>query len=101
MKSFNVIWWDFNKKSPEPYNIIPYLIRCYNKINRNKPKTLEELKKFIKNESMYQWWGRCEYEIIIHRWPPKEGEYKKIDIHEQIMMNIDIIAEILYSILHG
>lgn len=95
MKSFNVIWWDFNKKEPEPYDIIPYLVDSYNKTSK-KPKTFEEFKEFIKAKSMFQWWSRCEYEITIQRWPPiKDDEGKKWDIHEQVMMNIDTITEIL------
>ncbi len=93
MKEFNVIWWDFNKKEPEEYDIIPYLVDCYNEA-KNKPKTFEEFKEFIKSNSMYQWWARCEYEIIIKRWPPNK-EAKKWDIYRQILMNIDVITEIL------
>ena len=101
MKSFNVIWWDFNKKEPEPYDIIPYLVDCYeNKTKR--PKTFEEFKKFIEHESAYMWWSRCEYEILIQKWPPfKEDESKKWDIHMQVMMNIDIIAQILMEEVYG
>ncbi len=93
MKSFNVIWWDFNKKEPEPYDVIPYLVDCYNK-SKDKPKFFDEFKKFIEKESMYTWWSRCQYEIIIKKWPPTE-EAKKWDIHKQVMMNIDIITGIL------
>jgi len=93
MKSFNVIWWDFNKKDPEPYDIIPALIDRYNQ-EKHKPQTFEGFRDFIIHYSRYQWWSRCQYEIIIKRWPPTE-ESRKWDIHQQIMMNIDIITEIL------
>ena len=120
-KSFNVIIYDFNSKEFEPYDIIPYLINRYNK-KSNKPKAFDEFKEFIKNESMYQWWSRCEYEIILGPWPyttsPSEDyhkrgendveawkehwkkhlkECKKIDVHDQVMMNLDIITEIFMS----
>ncbi len=95
MKSFNVIWWDFNKKEPEPYDVIPDLVDKYKKA-KIKPKTFDEFKDFIIKESMYKWWSRCEYEIVIQRWPPmkKEEDYK-CDIYNQIMMNIDIIVDIV------
>lgn len=93
MKSFNVIWENFNARKFEPYNIMPYFINKYIKAE-NKPKTFDEFKKFIESESMYMFWGRCEYEIIISDWPPS-GKEEKWDIHRQIMMNIDIITEIL------
>lgn len=120
-KSFNVIIHDFNSGKFEPYDIIPHLINCYNK-KSNKPKTFDEFKEFIKNESLYQWWARCEYEIILGPWPyttsPSEDyrkrgendieawkehwkkhlkECKKIDVHNQVMMNLDIITEIFMS----
>ncbi len=100
MKSFNVILWDFNSSEPEPYDVIPYLVGEYKK-SRNKPKTFEEFRNFIKKESMYQWWSRCEYEIIIQRWPPsKKEEGSKWDVYKQVMMNIDIITKILMEELN-
>lgn len=93
MKSFNVIWWDFNNPEPEPYDIMPYLIRCY-KESGNVPKTFDEFKKFIEDNSRYKYWARCQYEIIVSNWP-SQNKHKKWDIHMQIMMNIDRIAETL------
>lgn len=93
MKKFNVIIEDVNSGDFVPYNVIPYLKRCYLE-EKKKPVILEEFKTFIEKNSMYQWWSRCEYEIILKSWPRGDKE-KKIDVHQQIMMNIDIIAEIL------
>lgn len=93
MKSFNVIWWDFNEKEPEPYDIIPYFVNCY-KDSKERPKTFDEFREFIKSKSMYMYWARCEYEIIIKEWPPTDKQVKW-DIHKQVMMNIDIITEIV------
>ena len=93
MKSFYVIWWDFNKSEPEPYDIIPYLLECFDKA-KDKPHTHDEFCEFIKKKSMYMWWSRCEYEIIISNWPSQDKK-KKWDIHKQVMMNIEIITNIL------
>lgn len=93
MKSFYVIWQNFNHQKFEPYDIMPYLIDKYTE-SKKKPVSFEEFKSFIKVESMYQYWARCEYEIIICGWPNKET-CEKWDIYKQIMMNIDIITEIL------
>lgn len=60
----------------------------------NRPKTFDEFKKFIEAESRYPWWSRCEYEIMLRGWP-NEATCEKIDVHKQVMMNIDAIAEIL------
>ena len=91
MKPFNVIY----ERNGEflPYDIMPYLVEQYKKIKRNKPKTYEEIEKFIKGTSMYQWWARCEYEIILSDWPCQKVE-EKWDIYRQIMLNIDIITDV-------
>lgn len=119
MKEFNVIVYNVNSKKFEPYNIIPYLVNCYKK-REAKPKTFDEFKEFVKNESMYQWWSRCEYEIILGPWPyitspseryDKKGENdieawkehwkkhlkecEKIDVYKQVMMNLDVITSLI------
>ena len=68
MKQFNVINFDFTKKEFVSYDIIPYLVHCY-KEKKGNLTTFEEFKKFIEDESMYQWWARCEYEIVLSPWP--------------------------------
>lgn len=93
MNTFNVINYDFNGNEFVPYDVLPYLRKCYEK-KENKPKTFEEFKKFIEEESLYQFWSRCEYEIILHDWP-NDSHHEKWDVYKQIMMNIDIITEIL------
>lgn len=123
MKKFNVTVYNVNSKEFENYDIIPYLINRYEKAIR-KPKTFDEFKEFIKGESQYQWWSRCEYEIILSPWPyltspseryDKKGENdieawkkhwkehlkecKKIDVYDQVMMNIDIITEIIMNLV--
>lgn len=93
MKSFNVIIEDMNSGEFEPYDIMPYLMDCYKKAKK-KPETYGEFYDFIKAESMYQWWSRCEYELILTGWP-NEKHQEKWDIHKQVMMNIDIIIDVL------
>ena len=126
MREFNVIEYSINKKEFIPYNIIPYLVSQY-KIKRDKPKTFDEFKEFFKNESLYQWWARCEYEVILSPWPytvsPSErydkkgendikawkehwekhlNECQKIDVHYQVMMNLDVItALVIDSVTNG
>lgn len=90
---FYVIWQNFNQQKFEPYDVMPYFINEYNE-SKNKPKTFEEFKKFIKDASMYRYWSRCEYEIVICGWPNQDTE-EKWDIHRQVIMNIDIVTDIL------
>lgn len=93
MIPFYVIIEDFNSKKFIKYDIMGYLINCYNE-SKNKPQTFEEFKQFVEGKSMYQYWSRCEYEIILCDWPC-ESFKKKIDVHWQIMMNHDLITNLL------
>lgn len=91
IKPYKVISWNFNHDDIEYYDIMPFLIDSYKKIKKNKPKTFDEIKEFIINESRYRFWSRCEYEVIITGWPKQKREVK-IDIFNQIMENIDVIT---------
>lgn len=93
--SFNVINFEFNSGKFEAYDVMPYFIRCYRDEKKDKrPVTFDEFKEFVKSKSIYMYWARCEYEIILSDWP-NGSKRKKIDIHEQIMMNIDIVTDVL------
>ena len=128
-KKFNVLLRDFNKKKPIPYDVLPDFRREWTERYKDIPvKTKEDLKKWIKDLSQYQFWSRCEYEFLIAKWPfggwqltedmekfiatnPDLKDNKTnidmcnsitkemdvIDVHEQIMMNIDIVTDILYD----
>jgi hypothetical protein len=122
MKQFNVINFNFNAKRFEAYDVIPYFVREYHeqieryntakleleeaktddeikiaKLNLHYgkvPVTFDEFKEFVKSRAQYQFWSRCEYEIILVDWPCQKTE-EKWDIYDQIMMNIDIVTKIL------
>lgn len=101
--SFNVLIWDINRDELTHYDIIPYLLRQYNETRKmssykETPKTREEFREFIKKEAMYQWWSRCEYEILVSDWP-KHGKEIKIDVYYQVLMNLDIITDIIINII--
>lgn len=93
MNTFNTITYDCNSKKFVPYDVLPYLRRCYEKKD-DKPKTVEEFTQFVKDESMYQFWSRCEYEVILVDWP-NQSISKKTDVYDQIMANIDVVVKLL------
>ena len=124
MKSFNVIKYDFNKKKFEPYDIMPYLLAVWKEFLEKVqyvdedpkgywevPITFYEYKNWIDNQLKYQYWGRCQYELILSEWPPKENEdgemvldpniAEKWDIYKQCEMNLDIITQIFTENIHG
>ena len=94
-KKFNVITWNINTNKLEAYDVLPYFRREYDKA-KDKPTTKEEWKEFVKKEGMYQFWARCEYEVIISPWPVMDKQVK-IDVWYQIENNIDIIVDILMA----
>lgn len=93
MKTFNVIRYNFNTKEFEQYNVIPFFVGEYNDA-REKPVTNKEWKNFIKQTANWMFGGRCEYEVILKSWPNADVE-KKIDIYNQVMMNIDIVVDLV------
>ena len=109
-RKFYVLTWDFNRDKIEHYDVLPYLRnRLEERIEKNKneeddyfkvPKSFNDFKKFVEDESLYQFWSRCEYEMIVHGWPVRNNEYK-IDVHEQIKMNLDVISGILFDEYHN
>ena len=98
LKTFNVIVFDVNKNAFVAYDIMPYLIwayvNCKTKKYKELPITKEDFLKFVEDESRYQFWARCEYEVVLVDWPCQKKE-KKIDVWDQIKMNIGHITDIL------
>ena len=104
--SFNVIIYEPNRKELESYDVMPHFRREYSEhVKRVKkygkknpelkiPQTFGEFRMFVEDESRYQFWARCEYEVIISDWPNGKFE-KKIDVHYQIMNNIDLVTRLL------
>lgn len=98
IKNFYVLNWDFNRNRLEKYDVIPYLVDCYKNTKKNRPTNDKEFEEFVIRNSSYQWWSRCEYEIIISDWPNNKNSIK-YDIHKQILMNLDIVTNILMDIV--
>lgn len=90
---YYAISWDFNHDKMTPYDVMPSLLKAYNN-TKKKPVTDDDIKAFIISESRYMFWSKCEYETILSSWPPREnGNTHKMDVHEQLMMNIDSVVE--------
>lgn len=96
--AFNVITWEPNRNVFEPYDIMPYLRDCYKDTKKSRrkktPETVQEFEKFVRDELMHQYWGRCQYEVILKDWPCGKTE-DKIDVFEQCDMNIELITRLL------
>lgn len=95
IKNFYVIIWDPNRSVFEKYDVLLYFINCYKETKKkNRPKTFNDFRKFIESKSLYMYWARCEYEILLTDWPCQTCT-EKVDIHWQIMHNLDLITQLL------
>lgn len=90
---FKVIVDNVNTKQFEFYDVMPYFIRCYEE-TKDRPKTYEEFKSFIERWSIYMYWSRCQYELVLKPWVGHNKE-KKVDVHWQLMHNLDLVTSIL------
>lgn len=98
MKPFYTIIYDVNHKKFVKYNVMHYFLREYIESRTSKylktPQTKEEFIEFVKEWGMYQFWSRCQYEIIITDWPGQTVE-EKIDVWDQMEANLSVVADIL------
>jgi hypothetical protein len=67
-----------------------------------KCKSLEELIEYsierrLERLCMYYFWSKCEYEVIVSSWPPREGSEIKIDIYDQLKANWNIFRELVFK----
>lgn len=91
---FYVICENVNKKDFEKHDVMPYLISCYKETEKkDRPTTLDEFKDFVDRKSMYMYWARCQYEIVLVDWPCQRNS-KKIDIYWQIKNNFDLVVRL-------
>lgn len=94
---FNVLIWNFNTQTIEEYNVIPYFVREWKEEkDKSKFKSFDDIKEFVRSKSLYQFWSRCEYEMIVKGWLVTKREIK-LDVHEQIMMNLDLVTQVFIN----
>ena len=123
LKKFNVIIFDINRKKVIPYDVLPVIrqeleekrkswkrflkSKEYTRLkesgdpfqiipSRRPPERYEEYRKAIRGISACRWWAKCEYEIILRDWPCMMTD-EKIDIHTQVINNLDLITSIIYE----
>lgn len=100
MIEFKVIVWDFNAKKVEYYDIMPYLRRSWEEEHNNFSLTFDGIKEFILRVSRYQFWSRCQYEVVVTGFPEDGKNSQKIDVYDQIESNLDIITNLFLDYLN-
>lgn len=51
--------------------------------------------QILDRECMYYYWSKCEWEVIVSAWPPRDGSDKKIDVYSQLKANWDLFKNIV------
>jgi len=90
---------DFKKNQPE---IKKFFEKHVWSVEYKKGNSWEELieyavEKRLDRLCMYYFWAKCEYEVIVSSWPPREGSERKIDIYTQLKANWDIFRELVFK----
>ena len=102
---WNVYICNQNKRHIEEFNIFDHQkflesINSYKNAHSNTLPKMEDFCYFLKNELMYYFWGKCEYEVILSSWPPDEKcSDIKVDVFQQIMLNFDKFSVYVYEYL--
>lgn len=90
---FSVIVDDVNKHEFVFHDIMPYFIYEY-KQAKPRPTDFDGFRDFVRKNAMYMFWSRAQWELVLKPWASSTPE-RKIDVYEQIMMNIDIVTKTL------
>ena len=89
---------DFKKIQPE---IKKFFEKHVWSVEYKKCKSLDELIEYALEERldkmcMYYFWAKCEYEVIVSAWPPRDRSDRKIDIYTQLKENWDIFKDLVF-----
>lgn len=96
---WNVFKYNFYTKRIETFNIFAhywFLKDCF-KAYKNSNGDFNEFQKSIKQNLMYYFWSKFEYEIVISQFTSGDPVKKKIDVFEQVMLNYDVFVNRLFA----
>ena len=58
----------------------------------------EDIEEQVKRKAQWQFWSRCEYEIILSEWPlSSKDESYKLDVFEQLEANWERFIDYVYD----
>lgn len=99
---WNVFVHDINKRQMKIFNVFNhgrYRQEIIELLNRRDDYTLEEFKEKVKSSTMYYYWCKCEWEILIAHWVGDfDKESVKIDVYKQLEMNWNHYIKYLWEI---
>jgi hypothetical protein len=92
-----VLWHEFNEDKVEKYNIFGH--RIFDEGVRKALKkytTFKEFKEELRKALFYTYGSKCEYEILCKGFCGG-NEWFKIDIYDQVLPNLDILARYIVN----
>lgn len=99
---WNVFIYGINKRQMKVFNIfnhISYKQEIIELLNRSDDYTLEEFREKVKLLTMYYYWCKCEWEILI---ASLIGDFNKesvkIDVYKQLEINWNHYIKYLWEI---
>lgn len=99
---WNVFIYDINERHIELFNVFNhgrYRQEIIKLLNHRCDFTLKEFTEKVKSSTMYYYWCKCEWEILI---APLIGDFDKesvkIDVYMQLEMNWDHYIKYLWEI---
>ena len=96
---WNVFYHDSNRQEIITWNIFEHCSFDDN-VNKllSKCKDKDEFEEKLKNELMYYFWCKSEYEILMHPWiGSKNDKAIKVDIYTQVRNNWNIFVDYVWS----
>ena len=90
---------DVNKKKIIKYNVFNHYSFCeYLKNAVENIKNKNEFSEKVKRLSMYYFWAKCEYEILITTWlERKDFKSEKIDVYDQLQLNWNVFINYIWE----
>ena len=90
---------DFNNKKIIKYNIFNHYGFCQDlKDIIKKIKNKDKFSEKIKRSTMYYFWSKCEYEILITTWiGRKDFKDEKVDVYDQLQLNWDAFINYIWD----
>ena len=93
---------NFNKQRIEVVDLFDshYMSKECPKILKKCGEDKSAFASGLKEALMYQYWSRCEYEIVLTGWPPpNKDSFKdmKISIYDQVTLNWDAFIDYVWA----
>lgn len=98
--TWNVIYHDINGDKIGTFNVFKHG-RFVNDVRLalQKCKTRQAFSEELRSTTMYYFWSKCEWEVIISPWcGGKNTEDIKVDAYWQIMNNWEIFVDYIWNL---